>query len=89
MAVFLFPVSFKHLFGSHKLPVIRLKYTRMCKQHFPAFMGMLLIVVIGRHVIKWRFTIGCYFLYAVLRVKGWLYLRPLLYVALLLAAKCH
>ena len=59
----------------------------MCKQHFPAFIRMVLIVVIGRHVIKWCFTIGCYFLYAVLRVKGWLYLYPSLCVALLLADK--
>ena len=89
MAMFLLSVSFKHLFGSCKLPVIRLKYTKICKQHFPAFIRMLLIVVIGRHMIKWCFTIGCYFLCAVLRVKGWLYLRALLCVAPLMADKCH
>jgi hypothetical protein len=59
----------------------------MYKQHFPVFIGMMLIVVTGRHVIKWCFTIGCYFPYAVDRVKDWLYLDHLLWVALLLADK--
>jgi len=34
-------------FSSYKSPLSKLKRTRKCKQRFPAFIGMLLIVVIG------------------------------------------
>jgi len=52
MAVFLFSVSLQHWFRSYNISVSRLKYTRMCTQHFPPFIRMVLIVVIGRHMIN-------------------------------------